>query len=359
MTKVTLLYFKMIIAFAIVLAIVLAVAPAMADSSTLRGVGSSTVYPFVTTVAETFGKKTGLPTPVIEATGSGGGFKLFCAGVGNDEPDFINSSRPIKASEVKKCARSGVTPVEIRIGFDGIVIANAKTGTQLDITMRELYMALAKYVPAPAPTLSGVSADLMIRNPYVTWRDIDIRLPDIKIEVLGPPPTSGTRDSFVEIVMESGANTFPHLAVIKRTDNDHFKTLVHTLREDGAFIEAGENDNFVIQKLLNNDGAYGIFGFSFLDQNLDSIQGAIVDGVEPDFDTISDESYPISRPLFVYIKKEHIDKVGLKEFVIELISDNSSGEDGYLVDKGLIPLDDLTRSENEKQLNTELQLVTK
>jgi len=298
----------------------------------IRIVGSSTVYPFSTAVAENFGKTSQFKTPVVESTGSGGGLKLFCSGVGIDHPDITNASRQIKSSEIKLCKENGVTQIqEVLVGYDGIVIANAKTKYPMHLTVRELYMALAKYVPD--------SNGVLRENEFETWNDISIHLPKIKIEVLGPPPTSGTRDAFVELVMEAGAKTFPSLKELRKTDKKKFKAVAHGLREDGAYVEAGENDNLIIQKLVANPNALGIFGYSFLENNSDKVQGSVIDGVAPTFDAIADGSYPVSRSLFFYVKESHIGKIpGMAEFVQEFLSDQASGDYGYLVDKGLIPV---------------------
>jgi phosphate transport system substrate-binding protein len=294
-------------------------------------VGSSTVYPFATVVAENFGKTTKYPTPKIESTGSGGGLKLFCAGVGVEHPDITNASRRIKKSEFDKCQSNGVTDVvEVKIGYDGIVVANAKSAPVLKLTRKELFLALAKQVPDPN------GGDKLVSNPYKSWADIDSNLPDVKIEVLGPPPTSGTRDAFVELVMEEGAEDF---AFIKKMDKKGFKAVAHTIREDGGYVEAGENDNLIVQKLEANPDALGIFGFSFLDQNRDKIQGSHIEGVAPTFDNIASGDYPVSRPLFFYVKKAHVDVIpGMKEYLREFTSGKCWGEDGYLSERGLIPM---------------------
>ncbi|HKK51650.1 MAG TPA: PstS family phosphate ABC transporter substrate-binding protein [Myxococcota bacterium] len=299
-------------------------------------VGSSTVFPFTTTVAERFGRGTRFQTPVVESTGSGGGLKLFCQGVGGSTPDLTNASRRIKLSEVELCAANGVAEiVEIQIGFDGIVLANAKSQDRMSLTLEQIFLALAKQVPVDGK---------LVENPNQTWKDVDPSLPDRRIEVLGPPPTSGTRDAFVEIAMEGGAKRLPMLASLRKEDKKEFERIAHTLREDGAYVEAGENDNLIVQKLEANPSALGIFGFSFLDQNADRIQGSIVDGHEPTFESIADRRYSISRSLYVYLKKAHVGQVpGLKEFVIELTSDRAAGEYGYLSDKGLIPLPEARR----------------
>ena len=282
-------------------------------------VGSSTVFPFSTAVAEKFGQTSDFKTPVVESTGSGGGMKLFCAGVGEDTPDITNASRRIKASEFKTCTANGVTPVEIKVGFDGIVLANDKSGPELVLTRELIFKALAKQLPDAGGKLQP--------NPYKNWSEIDPSLPDEKIEVLGPPPTSGTRDAFVELVMEEAC-----------PDGMDGK-VCGEIREDGAFIEAGENDNLIVQKLQANPVAVGIFGFSFLDQNADKIKGATVDGVEPTFDLIAEGKYPVSRSLYFYIKKEHVGVIpGIQEYASEFTSEKAWGDDGYLAEKGLIPL---------------------
>nr|MBL0715411.1 substrate-binding domain-containing protein [Desulfobacterales bacterium] len=246
-------------------------------------VGSSTVYPFATVVAEQFGKTTSFKTPKIESTGSGGGFKLFCAGVGVEHPDITNASRAIKGSEYDKCMANGVKEiVEVKIGYDGIVIANSKKSDPLKLTRKDIFLALAKDVPDPK------GDDTLVPNPYKTWKDVNSSLPDVKIEVLGPPPTSGTRDAFVELAMEGGGKKFDFIAAMKKKDKKKYKAVCHTIREDGAYVEAGENDNLIVQKLNANPNALGIFGFSFLDQNTDIIQGSFVDGVQPTFEAIAD-----------------------------------------------------------------------
>jgi phosphate transport system substrate-binding protein len=296
----------------------------------IRIVGSSTVYPFTTVVGEAFGKSTDFETPVIESTGTGGGFKLFCKGIGSKYPDFNNASRAIKKSEIEKCKNNGITIIEIKIGYDGIVFANSKSTSQVKFTRKEIYLALAKVI-----LINGK----LVKNPYKKWSDINSFLPNTKIEVLGPPPTSGTRDAFVELVMESGAKTFPELKSLRKTDKKKFKAISHGIREDGAYIEAGENDNLIIQKIGANPNAFGIFGFSFLDSNMDKIQGSIIEGVEPNFETIADGSYKVSRPLFMYAKNEHIKSVhGMKQFIEFYTSNIMMGNEGVLADKGLIPL---------------------
>ncbi len=303
-------------------------------------VGSSTVYPFATVVAEQFGKTTKFKTPKIEATGSGGGLKLFCSGVGVEFPDMTNASRRIKKSEVEQCDKNGVKDIiEIKIGYDGIVLANSKKVEHLHFTRKEIFLALAKEVPDPK---GGTS---LIPNPYRKWSEINPELPGTKIEVLGPPPTSGTRDAFMELVMETGAEGFDWIKALAKSDKQQFKEIAHTMREDGLFVEAGENDNLIVQKLAVNPDAVGIFGFSFLDQNTDKMQGAFVDGVEPTFEAIAEGQYPVSRPLYMYVKKAHAGVIpGIKEFLNEFTSEKAWGEDGYLADKGMIPMPDEERA---------------
>lgn len=298
-------------------------------------VGSSTVYPFATVVAEQFGRSTQFKTPKIESTGSGGGLKLFCAGIGVEHPDVTNASRAIKKSEVERCASNGVTDIrEVKIGYDGITIAQSKEGAGLpNLTTRDLFLALAMKVPNPD------GSQTLVDNPYQTWADVREGLPAIKIEVLGPPPTSGTRDAFLEIAMEGGAKSIEWIKAIRKEDKKKFKAIAHGIREDGAYIDAGENDNLIIQKLRANPLAVGIFGFSFLDNNTDTINGIAVNGVAPEFETIADGSYPISRSLYFYVKGQHVDAIpGLVEYVQEFLSDGAAGEEGYLSEKGLIPL---------------------
>ncbi len=315
-------------------------------------VGSSTVYPFATVVAEQFGKTTDFKTPKIESTGSGGGFKLFSAGVGVEHPDITNASRRIKKSECEKCAENGVTEVvEIKIGYDGIVMANSKSVEPFNLSRKDIFLALAKDVPNP----SGAEGEL-VPNPYKTWKDVNPELPETKIEVLGPPPTSGTRDAFVELAMEAGAKEFAWIKALKKEDKDKFKQISHTVREDGAYIEAGENDNLIVQKLDANPDALGIFGFSFLDQNTDKIQGAFIDGVKPTFSAISDGSYVLSRPLFFYVKEAHVGKIpGMREYLAEFTSEKAWGDEGYLTEKGLIPM---PKEEREKYATVAEELIS-
>jgi phosphate transport system substrate-binding protein len=324
-------------------AILITTLPALARNQ-INIVGSSTVFPFSTTVAERFGKSTEFKTPVVESTGSGGGMKLFCSGVGENTPDITNASRRIKSSEAEKCAANGVTPIEAKIGFDGIVLANSRTSGRMEITRKQIFLALAKNIPNAGGEI--------IPNPYSMWSEIDSSLPAVKIEVLGPPPTSGTRDAFAELALEGGCKKIDFIKAMKKVDKSAYKALCHTIREDGAYIEAGENDNLIVQKLQANPAAFGVFGYSFLDQNSDTMQGSIVGGTKPEFEEIASGNYPIARSLYFYVKKEHIDLVpGITEFMKEFTEDDTWGEDGYLVDKGLIPMSENSRKEWAKKIN--------
>jgi len=300
-------------------------------------VGSSTVYPFATVVAERFGRSSSFRTPKVESTGSGGGLKLFCDGIGAEYPDIVNASRRIKASEYAYCRQNGVDEIiEVKIGYDGIVIANAASAESMALTRRDIFLALAKFIP-------GEADGELIANPHRAWRDISPGLPDREIEILGPPPTSGTRDTFVELAMEGGCITFDWIRAL-HDDVDRFRSICHTIREDGVYIEAGENDNLIVQKLTANHLAFGVFGFNFLDQNMEKVKGVIVDGVAPTFDAIARGEYPVSRPLFLYVKKAHVDVIpGMRAFLREFTSERAWGDEGYLSDRGLIPLSDEER----------------
>lgn len=313
----------------IAVALGLTIAPAYAARDTIRVVGSSTVYPFTTTVAEQFGKKVGVQTPIVESTGTGGGIKLFCAGTGDEHPDAVNASRAIKDTEKEMCVKNGVTPVEVKIGIDAIVLAMSKEHESMELTTDIIYRALAKWV---------IVDGKFVENKSITWSDVDASLSAGKIEVLGPPPTSGTRDSFVELVIEKECKKAAKDAGIKMSADEE-KMYCKSMREDGAFIEAGENDTLIVQKIQSNPNALGIFGYSFLEENVSVIKGATINGVVPDYDTIKSGDYAISRPLFVYFKQEHFDVIpNLKEFMEEYQSEDALGEEGYLTDKGLISL---------------------
>lgn len=308
----------------------------------IRIVGSSTVFPFSTRVAEEFGKTTNFKTPIVESTGTGGGMKLFCGGVGVEHPDITNASRQIKTSEIESCAKAGVTAItEVKIGYDGIVIANSKAAPQMDITLEQLFLALAKDVPDGK---GGLQA-----NPHTMWSDIDPSLPKVKIEVLGPPPTSGTRDAFNELAMEGGCDKIAQLKEMKTVDAKKHQAVCQGIREDGAFIEAGENDILIVRKLEANKNAVGVFGYSFLDQNQEKIQGSLVNGVAPTYEDISSGKYPVSRSIFFYVKKAHAGVIpGIREFVAEFTNEKAWGPEGYLADKGLIAMPEAERAKFRK-----------
>ena len=314
-------------------------------------VGSSTVYPFSTVVAERFGKSTKFATPKVESTGSGGGLKLFCSGVGSATPDITNASRAIKSSEVELCAKNGINDIiEITVGYDGIVLANTTAAKQISLTRREIFLALAKNIPNPD------GSETLVDNPYTTWNEINSTLPATKIEVLGPPPTSGTRDAFAELALEGGCKTFPFIKAMKKQNKKKYKAVCHAVREDGAYVEAGENDNLIVQKLVANPTALGVFGYSFLEQNSDKVQGSMIDGKLPTFDAIAEGDYPVSRSLFFYVKKAHIGVIpGIEEYLAEFTSEKAMGEYGYLAEKGMIPM---TEEERANVLDTVKNLKT-
>jgi phosphate transport system substrate-binding protein len=310
---------------------------AQAGRDYISVVGSSTVYPFAIVVAENFGRKNrGFKTPKIEPLGSGGGIKAFCGGVGVQFPDIANASRRITAAEVADCNKNGVTQIaEVKIGYDGIVLANAKTSPHYQVTLRDLYLALAKEIPDPS------GAQKLVPNPHTKWSDVNPSLPNDEISVLGPPTTSGTRDAFNELVMEGGCKTFAWVVALPKAE---YLEACHMLRDDGHYIDTGENDNLIVQKLTASPRQLGIFGYSFLEQNEDKVQGAHINGVAPDFDSIADGKYPVSRPLYFYVKNAHVGRVpGIREYVAEFMSDGAVGENGYLADNGLIPLSDEER----------------
>ncbi len=303
-------------------------------------VGSSTVYPFATVVAENFGKKTGLKVPKIESTGSGGGMKLFCKGLGTKHPDITNASRRVKKKEFKKCQENGIDFVEVKVGYDGIVIANSKKSPVMALTKKQIFLALGKDVPE-----GNKEGGKLIPNPNKKWSDVDPSLPNIAIEVLGPPPTSGTRDAFQELAIEGGCKAFPELKAIKKQDKKKYKSICRAVREDGPFIEAGENDNLIVQKLVENQNAFGVFGFSFLLENADKIQGSTVNGAAPTMAAIADKSYGISRPLYFYVKSAHLDVIpGMREYVAEFTAPDTWGPGGYLEERGMIPMPDDERA---------------
>lgn len=306
-------------------------------------VGSSTVFPFASAVAEHLGQSGQIKTPTVESTGTGGGFKIFCGGTGVNYPDIANASRKIKPTEVKACASAGVKDlVEVKIGFDGIVLAQTKQGKSVDFSRKDLYLGLAKQIPDPDCAECGK----LIDNPYKTWDQVNPSLPNAKIEVMGPPTSSGTRDAFAELVMEAGCNEYDWLKEWKKKNEAEYKRMCQTMREDGAYVEAGENDNLIVQKLKTKPGAFGIFGYSFLDANRDELTASTIERKEPTPDSIADGAYPISRPLFFYVKKAQIGAVpGLNEYIEEFTSEKAWGDEGYLVEKGLVPLPERQRKQ--------------
>lgn len=333
----------------------------------LRMVGSSTVFPFATAVAENFGAKSTFPTPVVEATGTGGGMNLFCAGVGLGYPDLTGASRPIKATEYQLCQDNGVVAItEIPVGYDGIVLGNSISSDAMDIERVQLFLALASETPMPVTAqgeplfddqgalsegrsfseIASFSCHRFIPNPFQRWSDISSDLPAQRIEVFGPPPTSGTRDAFVELDMIMGAREVECLSALSESDEHMFERLASRIREDGAWVDAGENDNTIVQTLANSPSAFGIFGYSFLEQNGDRIQAARIDGIEPTYENISNGVYPGSRSLFVYVKNQHVGVApGLLPFVEELTSEDAWGPFGYLAERGLIALPEARRQE--------------
>ncbi len=314
-------------------------------------VGSSTVYPFTTTVAEHFGKATEFSTPKVESTGTGGGMKLFCAGIGVQHPDIEDASRRIKKSEFERCQKNGVKDVvEIKIGYDGIVLAYSRKASHAwNLSRQQIFLALAKEIPDPK------NPGRLIPNPYRQWSDIDSSLPAFPIKVYGPPPTSGTRDAFAELAMEGGCKTFGWIKALKKEDKHRYKAICHGIREDGAYVEAGENDNLIVQKLEADPTTLGIFGYSYLDQNIDKITGAQVDKIIPSFENIAAGSYPLSRPLFIYVKKAHVGLIpGIVQFLDEYVSEKAWGDEGYLTDKGLIPM---PKEEREKYRKIARELI--
>lgn len=305
--------------------------PSASGRDQVWAAGSSTVFPFATRVAENVARTGGGKAAKVESLGTGGGFKLFCSGTGAGYPDVANASRPIKKSEFEQCVASGVTDiVEIKIGFDGIVIANAKSGPTYNFKIDQIYRGLAAETPAGAG---------FAKNAAKTWKDVDATLPAQAILVYGPPPTSGTRDAFAELALESGARKLPALEALRSSDEDAFKAKAHTIRGDGAWVDAGENDNAIVQTLTKTPNALGAFGYSFLENNMDTVKAATIDGVAPTFETISNGTYPVSRSLYIYVKKANIGVIpGLREYVNAFVSDAATGKGGYLQQRGLIPL---------------------
>ncbi|MEC5289273.1 substrate-binding domain-containing protein [Aurantimonas sp. C2-6-R+9] len=293
-------------------------------------VGSSTVFPYTQAVAEQFANQSEFSSPVVESTGTGGGMKIFCEGVGAQTPDITGASRAMKPSEWELCQKNGVTDItEVLLGYDALSLASSQNGPDLSVTKEQLYKALAAEVPVDGEIKA---------NPYKSWNEIDASLPAEPILVYGPPPTSGTRDAWVELVMEEGCG---ELAEVEALEDDRKAEVCQRMRTDGAFVEAGENDNLIVQRLESDSSAFGIFGYSFLYENQDKLKGAEIGGVTPSETTVESGEYPVSRPLFVYIKNAHRQAIpGLNEFVAEYVSENAMGQDGYLLDRGLVPLKD-------------------
>ena len=305
----------------------------------IKIVGSSTVFPYTQAVSEEYSNKTGNSAPVVESTGTGGGFKVFCGGIGPDHPDVTGASRAIKDSEKKLCADAGVTDItEALIGYDGLSIAVSRGNeADWDLSEEQIFRALAAELP------DGNGG--FVANPNQKWSDIDASLPDAPIVAFGPPPTSGTRDAFVELAMHDGCNALPGMKELEDADEDTWEEKCSRMRQDGPFIEAGENDNLIVQRLEADPNAIGIFGYSFLYENADKLKGVKINGVAPDFATIADGSYPVSRPLFFYIKNAHREVIpGMKDFIVEYMSEEALGPDGYLAERGLTPLDDAARA---------------
>ncbi|WP_339782035.1 substrate-binding domain-containing protein [uncultured Thalassospira sp.] len=304
----------------------------------IRIVGSSTLYPLTAKVAEHYGKTTDKPSPVVESTGSGGGFKLFCGGIGDEFPDIVDASRPMTGSERAVCVANSVRNIsEIRIGYDGIVLIGSKEAPAMKLSPRQLYLALARTVP-----VQGAS----VPNPYQKWSDIDPSLPELAIRVYGPPPTSGTRDLLGQLLMERGCKTFADINAMETGEPDSFRLLCRTMRTDGAYIEAGENDRLLISKLEKDPTSYAVMGFNNLERNMVSMQGIPIGGIAPSYETILDGSYSGSRPLFLYVKDDHRQLVpDLAPFIASYVSDAIIGDEGLLVDNGLVPLHESERSD--------------
>jgi phosphate transport system substrate-binding protein len=306
--------------------------------SQMRAVGSSTVYPFAKLVAEHLARANPrLGTPIIESTGTGAGMKLFCAGVGERFPDVENASRRMKASEAKTCAANGVKDItEIQVGIDGIALATAKGSPLQNVTTRDIYMALAK-TPFGKP------------NRAKTWKDVNAKLPAIPIRVYGPPPTSGTRDALGELIMTAGCESNPGMAALKKSDENKYKAVCTGMREDGAFIEAGENDNLIVQKIEANPGTIGIFGYSYLEENQDKLRGIQINGVAPTYASISSFKYPGARPLYIYIKNAHANAIpAVRAFAAEFTKESAFGPNGYLLRAGLISAPNNIRARSQQ-----------
>ena len=317
----------------------------------IKIVGSSTVYPFSSSVAEEFGATTKFPTPVVESTGTGGGMKLFCAGAGIDTPDITNASRRMKDKELQTCEENGVTDItEALIGFDGIAIAQSAGVKSFNVTKAQLALAVAEEVPSK-------DGKTLIKNPYKKWSDIDASLPNRDIIVYGPPKSSGTRDSFEELVMQHVFEKMPVYTDLFKADetaNKKYKAY-SVVRTDGVYVESGENDNLIVQKLTKNDAAVGIFGYSFLEENKDKVVGLSIDDVLPTAETIASAKYPVARSMYFYIKNQHAKEVpALKEYANLFMSEKMIGKEGILTELGLIPLtDDVRAAARTKVMNSE------
>jgi phosphate transport system substrate-binding protein len=295
----------------------------------IRIVGSSTVFPYSQAVAEQYANATGAGAPIVESTGTGGGMKIFCQGIGPDHPDLTGASRAMKMSEYELCASNGVVDItEIQLGYDGLSIAISRSNDfDWNLTEAQVFEALAAEVEVDGQ---------VVANPYQKWSEIDASLPDVAILAFGPPPTSGTRDAFVELAMHDGCKAFP---AIQALEGDRKNDVCSRMRQDGPFVEAGENDNLIVQRIEADPSAMGIFGYSFLFENSDKLKAVKVEGVEPTFDTIADNSYDIARPIFVYIKNAHRGVIpGMNEFIAEYVSDDALGAGGYLSERGLTVL---------------------
>ena len=316
--------------------------PTIAEARSLRVVGSSTVYPFAKVVAERVARANPrLGTPIIESTGTGAGFKLFCSGVGERFPDISNASRRMKASEAKLCASNGVAQVtEIQIGLDGLALATARGTPLASVTQRDVYLALAK-TPFGKPQRAR------------TWRDVNAKLPAIPIRVYGPPPTSGTRDSLNELMLAAGCETNASMVALKKANEAKFKAVCQGIREDGAFIEAGENDNLIVQKLAANPNTVGFFGYSFLEENTSKLKGVAVNGVQPNYQTISTFRYPGARPMFIYVKNAHVRAIpAIRAFVAEFTKESAIGPNGYLKPAGLVAAPNGIRARSQQSART-------
>ena len=304
----------------------------------MRAVGSSTVYPFAKIVAERIARANPrLGTPIIESTGTGGGMKLFCAGVGERFPDVENASRRMKGSEAKQCASNGVTQItEIQVGIDGIAFATATSTPIPNLTTRDVYLALAK-TPFGKP------------NRAKTWRDVNPKLPNLPIRVYGPPPTSGTRDALGELIMTAGCDSNPGMAALKKADENKYKAVCTGMREDGGYIEAGENDNLIVQKIEANPGTIGIFGYSYLEENAGRVKGLPINGVVPTYQTISAFKYPGARPLYIYIKNAHANAIpAVRAYAAEFTKESAFGPNGYLLRAGLISAPNNVRARSQQ-----------